>query len=151
MSTQRDETPKATLDRLLEEHGLVADQRLYREAVLASLTPTDTPGIFRLAANARPSEAVVDVYGQGYLVQAEEVGPGLAFAESATPAWQETVEMRALKSGRALPPADQVEVEVRLQDILEQGGLVYPVESVTVERVWYCTLPEGSVPVRPVP
>jgi hypothetical protein len=41
-----------------------------------------------------------------------------------------------------------VEVEVRLGDILRQGGLIYPVESVTVERVWYCTLPEGAVDVR---
>lgn len=43
-----------------------------------------------------------------------------------------------------------MEVEVRLQDILDQGGLVYPVESVTVERAWYCTLPAGSIEVRPV-
>ena len=150
MSTRRDETTQAALDRLFQEHGLATDQRLYREAVLASLTPTETPGVFRLAANATPSESVVDVYGQGYLVQAEDVGPGLAFAETATPAWQETVEMRALKAGSGLPPADEIEVEVRLQDVLEQGGLVYPVESVTVERVWYCTLPDGSVPVRPV-
>ena len=46
--------------------------------------------------------------------------------------------------------ADHVEVEIRLSDILQQGGLVYPVESVTVERAWYCTLPEGSIEVRAV-
>ena len=45
---------------------------------------------------------------------------------------------------------DHVEVEIRLSDILKQGGLVYPVESVTVERAWYCTLPEGSIEVRAV-
>jgi hypothetical protein len=60
--------------------------------------------------------------------------------------------MRVLKAGRAAAPQmDRVEVEVRLADIIAQGGLVYPVESVTVERVVYCTLPSGSVTVRTLP
>ena len=151
MTAHHDGATQAALDKLLEEYGLAADTRLYRETVRDSLTPTDTPGVYRLPANANPSEAVVDVYGQGYLVQAEQVGPGLAFAESASPGWQETMEMRAVKAGRNKPlPAGRVEVEVRLEDILRQGGLIYPVESVTVERVWYCTLPSATVDVREV-
>ena len=153
MTYPRDGTTQAALDKLLEEHGFASDTRLYREAVRDVLKPTDTPGAFRLPANATPSEAVVDVYGQGHLVQAEQVGPGLAFAESALLDWQETMEMRALRVGRGVldpPLGDRVEVEVRLQDILRQGGLIYPVESVTVERVWYCTLPADSVEVREV-
>jgi len=153
MTADRDAATKAVLESLLEEHGLGAETRLFREATPDSLTPTNVPGVFRLHANAKPSESVVDVYGQGYLVQAEQVGPGLAFAESPSPNWQETMEMRALKGGRgaldALPPVP-VEVEIRLQDILTQGGLIYPVESVTVERVWYCTLPSESIDVRPL-
>jgi hypothetical protein len=152
MTADRDDATQAALDKLLEEHGLAADTRLYREATPEALIPTDTPGVFRLRANAAPSESVVDVYGQGYIVQAEEIGPGLAFAETPRPNWQETMEMRTMKShgagaSTALPP---VEVEVRLEDILRQGGLVYPVESVTVERAWYCTLPAEAVDVRPV-
>ena len=142
-------TPRpAALDQLLKQHGLGRDTRLYREAMRDALTATDIAGVYRLAANSKPSEAVVDIYGQGHLVQAEQVGPGLAFAESAAPNWQETMELRALRTGAAKPAPDHVEVEVRLEDILEQGGLLYPVESVTVERVWYCTLPKGSVAVR---
>jgi hypothetical protein len=152
MTDPRDGTTQAALDKLLAEHGLAGDTLLYREAMREALSPTSTPGVFRLAANATPSEAVVDVYGQGYLVQADQVGPGLAFAESAAPNWQETMEMRVLKAGRggrlSAPSTDRVEVEVRLGDILQQGGLIYPVESVTVERVWYCTLPAASVDVR---
>ena len=45
---------------------------------------------------------------------------------------------------------ERMEVVVRLGDILDQGGLVYPVESVSIEKAWYCTLPSGSVNVRPV-
>lgn len=149
MTIQRDGATQAVLDKLLAEHGLAGDTRLYREAERDSLTPADTAGAYRIRANLNPSESVIDVYGQGHLVQAEQVGPGLAFAESAAPNWQETMELRALKAGRG-NAKDRLEVEVLLQDILRQGGLVYPVESVTVERVWYCTLPAGSVEVHEV-
>jgi hypothetical protein len=153
MTAQRDESTQKTLERLLDEHRLFAETPLYREAMRDALTPTGTPGVFRLEANPAPSESVIDVYGRGYVVQAEQVGPGLAFAESDSPNWQETMEMRALKAGRgarSTSSPDHVEVEIRLADILKQGGLVYPVESVTVERAWYCTLPSGSIDVREV-
>jgi len=153
MTAQRDESTQKTLDKLLDEHRLFAETPLYREAMRDALMPTGTPGLFRLRANTTPSESVIDVYGQGYVVQAEQVGPGLAFAESDRPNWQETMEMRALRAARVPRPMsspDQVEVEIRLADILKQGGLLYPVESVTVERAWYCTLPAGSIDVREV-
>src|SRR5262245_45435287 len=98
--TPSSEAPtQAAIDRLLTDRGLSADTLLYREALREALTATDTPGVFRLAANPKPSESVVDVYGQGYLVQAEHVGPGLAFAESPRPNWQETMELRVLNPG----------------------------------------------------
>ena len=152
MPAERDQSTQQVLDRLLQEHRLFGDTALYREAMRDALVPTGTPGVFQLKANPAPSESVVDVYGQGYVVQAEQVGPGLAFAESDQPNWQETMEMRALKATRTskAKSADHVEVEIRLADILKQGGLVYPVESVTVEKAWYCTLPSGSVEVRAV-
>jgi hypothetical protein len=152
MTLDREGETRSALAKLLDEYGLSGETRLYREVTADSLTPTETPGIFRVRANPTPSESVIDVYGQGYLVQAQEVGPGLAFAESASPDWQETMELRALRargaSGATSPPP--IEVEIRLDDILRQGGLIYPVESVTVERVWYCTLPSDSVDVRTV-
>lgn len=145
MPPARDAATQAALDRLLRENRLSPERKLFREAMRDALTPTGTPGVYGLAANPHPSESVVDIYGAGHVVQAEQVGAGLAFAEAARPDWQETMEMRALKAGR---PSDKVEVEVRLGDILSQGGLLYPVESVTVERAWYCTLPLNAVEVR---
>jgi hypothetical protein len=150
MSAHHDQPTQQKLKLLLEEHRLFAETPLFREAMRDA---TDTPGVFRLQANSNPSESVIDVYGQGYVVQAEQVGPGLAFAESDQPNWQETMEMRAMKmtkTSRATASGNNVEVEIRLGEILEQGGLVYPVESVTVERAWYCTLPAGSIEVREV-
>jgi len=153
MPASPDGATKAALDKLLKEYSLAGDTRLYREAMRDALTPTGAPGVYRLHANAAPSESVVDVYGNGYVMQAENVGPGLAFAESSRPDWQETMEMRAMKAGRAkagVPSEDKIEVEIRLDDVLRQGGLIYPVESVSVERVWYCTLPADSIDVREV-
>jgi hypothetical protein len=150
MPTQRDEATQAVLLRLLEEYHLSGDTRLYREAERASLAATATPGLYRLAANAHPRETLIDVYGPGYPVQAEEVGAGLAFAQSPSSGWQETKELRALQAGLspAAAEADQVEVVVRLADLLEQGGAMYPVQSVAVERAWYFTLPSGFIEVR---
>lgn len=153
MTAPRDAATQAALDSLLETHGLSETTRLFREAMRDALKPTSTPGFFKLAANTAPAESIVDVYSQGHLAQAESVGAGLAFAESDQPNWQETMEMRALQATtttRASLQANHVEVEVVLGDILRQGGLLYPVESVTVEKVWYCTLPAGEVTVREV-
>jgi len=149
MPTQRDEATQAALLKLLEEHHLSGDTRLYRAAERASLAATATPGVYRLAASAHPRETLVDVYGPGYAVQAEEVGAGLAFAESASPGWQETKELRVLQADlNRAAAADHVQVEVRLGDLLEQGGAMYPVQSVAIERAWYFTLPSGSIEVR---
>ena len=142
------------LERLMAENGLTSDTRLYRETLRKTLERTGTPGIFSLAANEKPTESVSDIYAQGYTVQAEHVGAGLAFAETPRPDWQETMEMRVLRSGeqtREVLSLELVEVEVRLGDILAQGGLIYPVESVAIEKAWYCTLPSGTVHVKLVP
>jgi hypothetical protein len=144
---------KPVLERILAESGLNAETRLYRETLKKTLTPAGGSGVFTLEANARPTESVIDIYGQGHLVQAESVGPGLAFAETPRPDWQDTMELRVLQSGdrtKELLSLERIEVEVRIGDILDQGGLIYPVESVAIERVWYCTLPAGKVTVRVV-
>jgi hypothetical protein len=144
--TQRDPAVQAKLDQLLSDNGLDADSPLFREAMREALGAATAPGVYRISANPTPSESVVDIYGSGHLVQAEQVGQGLAFIESALPSWQETMELRALRSTPdARKGIDKVEVAVRLGDVLAQGGLVYPVESVTVEKAWYCTLPAGSI------
>ena len=126
-------------------------------AILSSALPAQQPTrapatrVARAVPPAPTSPITLDSAVFGGL-RWREVGPGLAFAESDQPNWQETMEMRVLKATRTSKArtADHVEVEIRLADILRQGGLVYPVESVTVERAWYCTLPEGSIEVKQV-
>ena len=79
MTIPPDEAKQSILSKLVEEHGLTGESRLFREAERSALSSTNTPGSYRLAANASPSESVIDIYGPGYLVQAEQVGAGLAF------------------------------------------------------------------------
>lgn len=134
--------------RVLAENGLELDTRLYREAVFRDLAPTGDVDTFLLHAKTRPLESVIDVYGAGHLVQADSLGKGLAFAQTPTPNWQETMELRAMKGLTGAHPEARIEVEVTVADILAQGGKLYPVESVTVEKAWYCTMPIGSVEVR---
>jgi hypothetical protein len=123
------------LSETLEAHGLDTESVLYRETLEGFLHQDESSGEWWISANPDPSEAVVDAYGGGYGTVASQIGPGLAFTLRADSQWQE--------EGR-------VTVAVRLRDVLEQGGLLYPVESVITEPVWYLTLPAGRVRVERV-
>jgi hypothetical protein len=128
----RSDEASDALEGLLREHGLRRDTQLYR-CTLPEFLQTRDDGSSWLTANDDPSEAVVNVYEGGHTETACQIGAGLAFAELAANQWRE--------AGRVL-------VEVTLADVLDQGGRVYPVESVITERAWYVTLPSGGVSVR---
>ena len=117
----------------MDSNGLTVESRLYRYTLPEHLEPTGDGGYWEITANSDPSEAVIDVYGQGHSALAVHVGAGLAFAESVDNAWR--------SDGRRC-------VELQLGDVLGQGGVVYPVESITTEPVWYVTIPTGKVRVR---
>jgi hypothetical protein len=121
---------------LLSSNGFTKESRFYRCTLPEFLRPGAEPDSFLLSANGESPEAVVDVYGSGHIVVAEQIGPGLALAQERDNQW--------------LSPERKL-VEVRLGDVLAQGGLVYPVESVVTEKTWFMTLPQGEVPVREVP
>jgi len=125
----------ARVKEWMESNGLTVESRLYRYSLPEHLEATGDAGYAEISANPDPSEAVIDVYGQGHPTLAVHVGAGLAFAESADNGWQSD---------------DRRCVELRLGDVLEQGGSVYPVESITTESAWYLTLPKGKVRVRVV-
>ena len=135
MSTSHDSKTREALDALLRSNGFTADTRFYRCTLPDFLSPGSEAGSRRLSANADSPEAVVDVYGSGHIVVAEQIGPGLALAEERDNQWHSP---------------ERKLVEVRLGDVLAQGGLVYPVESVVTEKTWFMTLPQGGVRVREV-
>lgn len=123
---------KSQIAELMKSYGFTGETRFYRYSLPKFLETIQEAGAYRISANPDPSEAVIDEYAGGHICLAKQIGPGLAFTKSADNEWKE--------SGRT-------GVEVRLQDVLDQGGRIYPVESVVTDRVWYFTLPEGSVRV----
>jgi len=126
---------KKELQELMEAHGLTEDTVFFRETLGEFLSETAYPGVFNLSANDDPTEAVVDLYEGGNIALAAQIGQGLGFAEARENQWQ---------------GEDRVTVAVRLGDVLAQGGLIYPVESVITEKIWYLTIPEGQVIVRKI-
>jgi hypothetical protein len=119
----------------MTSNGLTGKTCLFRQTLAEFLEPLAVSGTYKISANPDPSEAIIDVYAGGHVGLAVHVGAGLAFVEWTDQDW--TAD-------------DRVGVEVRLQDVLDQGGLIYPVESVITNKVWYLTLPEGGVRVRKV-
>jgi hypothetical protein len=116
----------------MRSNGFSGESRFRRHTLPDYLSPTDDDGVFLVSANTDPSEAVTDVYTGGHGALAVNMGPGLAFTESTGEEWASD---------------DRRIVEVRLQDVLDQGGRIYPVDSIITERIWYFTLPDGSVRV----
>jgi hypothetical protein len=135
MDTDHDIEQIARLAELLKSNGFTGDSRFFRHTLPEFLSPTDEPGVDRLSANDDPSESVVDVYAGDHITAAVHLGPGLSFTESADNEWSDS---------------NRVCVELRLQDVLDQGGRVYPVESIITSRTWYFTLPRGGVEVREI-
>ena len=136
MPVPDDPKTQETLGALLRSNGFTAETRFYRCTLPEFLSSGSEADSLRLSANASSPEAIVDVYGSGHIVVAEQIGPGLALAEERDNQW--------------LSPERKL-VEVRLGDVLAQGGLVYPVESVVTEKTWFMTLPQGEVSVREMP
>jgi hypothetical protein len=124
---------KLTLKGLMDSYGLSKETLLYRSTLPEYLGEASQEEEFLLTANSDPSEAILSVYDDGHIWLATDMGPGLAFAESEDHEWHDST---------------RVNVVLRLQDALDQGGLIYPVESVITERVWYLTMPAGKVKVR---
>ena len=129
-----DDDARAKVSELMESHGFTGETCFYRYTLPEFLEPLQEPGTYLISANTDPSEAVVDLYAGGHIGLAAQVGAGLAFAESAND-WEEPGRTR---------------VELVLQDVLDQGGRLYPVESVVTQRVWYFTLPKQTVRVREI-
>ena len=115
----------------LQSTGLTEDTVLYR-ATLPEFIQSNEAGESMISANEDPSEAVANVYEQGHVYLARDVGPGLAFVETLDNEWKTD---------------DRKLVSIRVKDVLEQGGRIYPVESVITDRVWYATLPHGHIRV----
>jgi hypothetical protein len=123
----------AELEKALEDCGFSVETRLYRYTLPQFLTAPEPGAACRITANPAPEETVKDLYQGGLDTFSKDLGPGLTFCDGRENQWAD--------ASRAL-------VEVRLGDVLDQGGRFYPVEF--FEGVYYLTLPAGGAPVRKV-
>ena len=133
MTQSYDPETQAKLKALMGEHGLTGETLLYRETLPEFLSATAESGGHQISANDDAPEALLNVYGDGHVWNAHQIGPGLAFTESKDNEWSSE---------------NRKSICAKLQDVLDQGGLVYPVESVITDRAWYVTLPSGSLDVH---
>jgi hypothetical protein len=124
------------LTTLIEANGWDRSTRFFRHNLRSHLDPAPEPGLFRMRANPDPTEAVEDIYAGGHTAQASDKGPGLAFSDEPDDQWSSP---------------DHVCVSIRLGDVLDQGGVIYPVQSVITASVWYMTLPGESIEARVEP
>jgi hypothetical protein len=115
----------------LQANEFSVESRLYRFTLPEFLTPANEDGACHISANPKPEESVRDIYNAGLTIFSKDLPPGLTFARTRDNQWQ---------------AEDRVAVELRLGDILEGGGRLYPVEF--FEDAFYLTFPGGSAPVR---
>ena len=92
-------------------------------------------GIVSILAKENAEELIIDLYqGQGHSFMARNIGFGLAFTTD--------IEEDYIIEGK-------IGVKVKLKDILNQGGLIYPVISVPEYITsFFFSLPNGKVQVE---
>ena len=121
-----------SLKSFLKENHLSSESKLVRYTSKNYLEYSN--GHWYLKAKKEPFEMVVDNYhGFSEVFIASEIGQGIAFL---------TTNEKEYES------SNRICIEVNLNDVLIQGGLVYIVTSLPAYlKAFFCTLPEGKVKI----
>lgn len=117
------------LQQLMKEKGLTEETIFYRYTYPEFLKSIGE-NRFMLSANDQATELVVDIYESGLREMAHNFGPGLTCL---------------LQQEASFELPEKVCVKIKLKDILDQGGLLYPDDSSFVEGAFYMTMPKGEV------
>lgn len=120
------------LDQFMKENQLDGDSVLYRYTSRKYLSEKN--GDLFLNAKIKPIDMVVDRYhGHWEVFIGSEIGQGISFLSSKEDEYKD--------GGRVC-------VQLKLDDALEQGALIYEVTSLpTYLKAYFFTLPAGSVKV----
>jgi hypothetical protein len=123
---------KQILDTFMKENNLDSESKLVRYTSKAYLKELN--GEYFLEAKKEPQEMIIDRYhGFWEVFIASEIGQGISFLSSMEEEYNRP---------------DRVCVEIRLKDVLDQGGLVYKVTSLPAYiNAFFCTVPEGRLKV----
>lgn len=122
------------MNDLLKENNLTPQSVLYRYTSEEYLQK-NSEGELVLRAKAEPLDMVVDRYhGSYHVFIAHEIGQGLSFIT---------------KREKEYDVKDRVCVSITLQEVIDQGGLIYSVSSLPAFiKAFFFTLPEGEVRVK---
>lgn len=123
---------KPELTRLMQEHDLTENSIFYRYTYPEFLTPLEG-NRYKLSASDQATELVINVYEKGLRVMAHNLGKGLTFVQQQEPMFEHD---------------DKVCVQMKLKEILDQNGLLYPDDSSFVAGSFYMTMPKGEVEVE---
>ena len=123
------------LDEFMRENNLTLNTKLYRYTSKEYLLELNNQ--LYLKAKSEPLDMVVDNYhGSSHVFISSDIGQGLSFLDT--------------KENEYENP-DRICVSLKLQDVLDQGGLVYTVTSLPEYlKVFFCTIPEGKIKVTDV-
>ena len=121
------------LKAFMKENNLTSNSILYRYTSKDYLIESN--GNFYIEAKTEPTDMVVDRYhGFWEVFIAYEVGQGISFLTQ--------------REDEYVRP-ERVCVELKLKDVLDQGGLIYKVTSLPAYlNAFFCTLPKGKVRVE---
>lgn len=124
---------KEVLTKFMLENKLTEDSKLYRYTANKYLKKTGD--LLYLESKPNTTDMVVDRYhGFWEVFIASEIGQGISFLSKREPEYERP---------------DRVCVEIRLKDVLDQGGLIYNVTSLPAYiNAYFCTLPDTKVRVN---
>ncbi len=124
------------LNDIMSAYNLSSESVLFRYSLPKHISTTDQ-SITTINAKDNPEEIIIEGYqGGGHSIHASNIGPGLAFT---------------LVAEEDYKTPHKVCIEVKIKDIIEQGGLIYKVTSVPAHiNAFFFTLPQGKVKVKVV-
>lgn len=144
-------SPDKTVDQMLQDYNLTPDSIVYRATPKQYVKDGVIQANPSSVAVIRDPYNLVDnpIYQQG----SEEIPAKISSITNASrlkePTLNVTVSSKGVKN-YASKDGDYVVVGIRVGDILEQGGKIYPDVSAMVEHALIFTIPEGEVKVASV-
>ena len=120
------------ISKLMKAKGLDDKSVLYRYSLIEYLDKLED-GSTIINANPSATEMVEDVYGSGHILMASSFGPGLSFT---------------IQPEEEFNSEEHTLVSVKLGDVLEQGGKIYPDKSTYTLNAYYLTIPAGMIKVQ---
>ena len=117
--------------QFLASQGFTTETLFYRYTLNEYITEIED-GSLIINANPAATEMVEDIYNSGHILIASEIGPGLSFTK---------------KEESDFKTDQHMLVSLRLGDIIQQNGKVYPDKSTYTSNAVYITIPEGFVKV----